>query len=110
MAGDEDMEEAKGRARGSKAASSKPSEGGGKQKTRRGGRKARKNAGKEFKLTVRDRGLRQMLVALSKLSLQDSNRTRMLWGHVVDVAIIAENHAVVQAIADEGEAFHDNVE
>ena len=80
-------------------------QGGDKSKTPRGGRRARKNAGKDYSITVRDKGLKSLVTTLSKLVLRNSLHIRMLWAGVLDVAIGSETSEVVRSISEEGAAY-----
>jgi len=117
-AGEENVAEGKGNIqRGSSSAASKSggttSKGDeqSKQKpqTRRGGRRNRRREHQE-KVTVRDSGLKKMVIAMAKLQLQTAMRVRMLWAGILDVAIGGEETPPARAIAAEGEAFSEQIE
>jgi len=94
------------------SASSGQSPGGGKP-SRRGGRRGRQQAkakGKEYKIAVKDKGLRTLIQLLAKLSLQNAMRNRMMWGSVLDAIVGDRDLAIYEAVSGEGEAYAEEVE
>ena len=78
-------------------------------RTRRGGRRNRRREHRE-KVTVRDSGLKKMVIVMAKLQLQTAMRVRMLWAGILDVAIGGEETPPARAIAAEGDSFSEEVE
>ena len=92
--------------------SSEPSRGSG-SRARRGGRRTRaaaKAREEDLKVTIKDKGLKQLITTLCKLNLATAQQSRMNWGTVIDAVSGPKDLKIFTNIEAEGEAYTDEVE
>ena len=81
-------------------------DGGKGRKTRRGRRKLPTVS----KPVVRDKGLKGMVTAMAKVSLQAAQTARAAYGVVTDTVMLPATSAIALAVEEEGSAYSTRVE
>jgi hypothetical protein len=81
--------------------------GNGRRRRGRGGR--RRTQAKERKLSVKDTGLKDLLMVIMRLLAKTSSQVRTMWGILTCTCIISSDATCVKKMQDESKMFASNV-